>query len=73
VSLGYSGSFTADGPSEFWYEICGARCTRSSIDGTEYGHLVGCPNRPDFDHSHSGSGHRYTSNQDDPSDGGASA
>ena len=73
MSLGHSGSFTADGPGEFWCDICGARCTRSSTSRIEYGHLVGCPNRPDqFDHSACGNGHRYIP-EDDGHDGGASA
>jgi len=73
VSLGYSGSYTTDGPGEFRCDTCGARCTQNSTTGTEYGHLVGCPHRPDqFERGACGNGHRYTPDQDDV-DGGASA
>jgi len=37
----------ADGERTFWCDDCGARCTRSPTDGTEYGHRYGCPRRPD--------------------------
>jgi hypothetical protein len=47
VSLGYSGSFTAEKDREFFCDTCGARCTRSINGDLEYGHLVGCPERPD--------------------------
>ena len=36
---------TTDGPGEFWCPACGARCTRNTSDGTEYGHLLDCPDR----------------------------
>lgn len=47
MSLGYSASLEPSKESEFWCDVCDARCTRSPIDGTEFGHLVGCPNRPE--------------------------
>jgi hypothetical protein len=71
VSLGYSGSFTASKPREFWCGTCGARCTRSINGGLEYGHLVGCPHRPDpFSKGTSDGARRY---KPDDVDGGASA
>jgi hypothetical protein len=47
VSLGHSGSFTASKSREFWCDTHGARCTRSINGDLEYGHLVGCPSRPE--------------------------
>ncbi|OYR54403.1 hypothetical protein Z052_14560 [Halorubrum sp. C191] len=38
-------TLTADGPGEFWCHACGARCTRNQSNGTEYGHLLDCPER----------------------------
>ena len=71
MSLGYSGSFTASKSREFWCDTCGARCTRSINGDLEYGHLVGCPNRPDsFSKGTSDGPRRY---KPDDVDGGASA
>ena len=40
-----TGHLSADGPGEFWCHACGARCTRNTSNGTEYGHLLDCPER----------------------------
>lgn len=36
-----------DSPREFRCGHCRARCTRSPDGKTEYGHMNGCPDRPD--------------------------
>lgn len=71
MSLGYSGSFTAEKDREFFCDTCGARCTRSLNGDLEYGHLVGCPERPDEFNTGTSEGRRYR--PDEGSDGGASA
>ena len=71
MSLGYSGSFTAEKDREFFCDTCGARCTRSINGDLEYGHLVGCPHRPDDFKIGSSEGRHYR--PDEGSDGGASA
>jgi hypothetical protein len=58
-SLGTSGAFTADGPGEFWCDVCDARCTRSPEENLEFGHLVGCPERPDEINIGTKDGRRY--------------
>ena len=75
MSLGHSGSFTAEKDREFFCDTCGARCTRSINGDLEYGHLVGCPHRPDkFTIGTADSGYKYTPDETDAdSDGGASA
>ena len=75
MSLGYSGSFTVTKDSEFRCETCGARCTRSPNRDLEYGHLIGCPNRPEeFGKSTSDGGRFYKPDDvEDATDGGASA
>jgi len=70
VSLGYSGSFTAEKDREFFCDTCGARCTRSVNGDLEYGHLVGCPERPEAFQVGSSDGRRFVPEE---SDGGASA
>jgi len=40
------GDLNDEGPGEFWCATCGARCTRSPTDGTEYGHRYNCDDRP---------------------------
>jgi len=47
MSLGNAGIYPVDAPGEFRCDICNYRCTRDPIDGTEYGHRVQCPNRPE--------------------------
>ena len=37
---------TATKDTEFQCDTCAARCTRDA-DGTEYGHMYNCPERPD--------------------------
>ncbi|TKX77661.1 hypothetical protein EXE53_25385 [Halorubrum sp. SD626R] len=72
MSLGYSGSFTAEKDSEFFCDTCGARCTRSPNRDLEYGHLIGCPHRPkEFTKGTCDSGYKYHDDAD--ADGGASA
>lgn len=39
------GRMGTDGPGEFHCPACGARCTRNETNGTEYGHLLDCPER----------------------------
>ncbi|WP_418284764.1 hypothetical protein [Halorubrum sp. DTA46] len=75
MSLGYSGSFTVTKDREFRCDTCGARCTRSINGNLEYGHLVGCPERPDqFTTGTADSGYKYTPDDTDAdTDGGASA
>ena len=70
MSLGYSGSFTAEKDREFFCDTCGARCTRSLNGDLEYGHLVGCPERPEAFQVGSSDGRRFVPEE---SDGGASA
>lgn len=41
------GALPTDKPREFRCNLCNARCTRSPDEETEYGHLDGCPQRPD--------------------------
>lgn len=72
MKLGYSGSFTVEKDSEFRCGTCKARCTRNPTDGTEYGHLIGCPERPDEFTKSSSDGGRFYS-PDDSEDGGVSA
>ena len=71
MSLGYSGTFTAENDGEFFCDSCGARCTRDLNGELEYGHLVGCPNRPDEFNIGSSEGRRHR--PEESSDGGASA
>ncbi len=71
MSLGYGGSLTCEKDSEFRCKVCKARCTRSPVDATEYGHLVGCPQRPEKFHVGSGDGRRYRPEED--LEGGVSA
>ena len=71
MSLGHSGSFTAEKEREFFCDTCGARCTRSVNGELEYGHLVGCPERPEELRVGTSEGRRYR--PDESSDGGASA
>ena len=74
MSLGYSGRFTADGDAEFFCKLCSARCTRNSDTGIEYGHLIGCPNRPDeFDTGSSDGKRYYRPDNEADAEGGASA
>lgn len=73
MSLGLSGTFTTEKDSEFRCETCKARCTRSPVDGTEYGHLIGCPNRPDKFTKSASDGKRYYRPDDDENEGGVSA
>lgn len=40
-----TGPMEAEKDSAFICDRCRARCTESSIDGTEYGHTGGCPRR----------------------------
>jgi len=70
VSLGYSWNFTAENDREFFCDTCGARCTRSINGNLEYGHLVGCPERPDEFEIGISEGRHY--HPDEGSDGGAS-
>ncbi|MDZ5811611.1 hypothetical protein U4E84_09670 [Halorubrum sp. AD140] len=73
MSLGHSGSFTAEKDREFFCDTCGARCTRSINGDLEYGHLIGCPDRPEaFSFGTSDHVRKY-SPEDDANDGGASA
>ena len=70
-----SGQFDDDGENEFFCDDCGARCTRNTTSGIEYGHLIGCPQRPehlaDCTESHS---HIYQPDPEaDNGEGGASA
>ncbi len=75
MSLGHSGSFTVTKDSEFRCGTCKARCTRSPNGDLEYGHLIGCPNRPDEFAKSTSDGGRYYRGEDtdDGADGGASA
>ncbi|WP_200531646.1 hypothetical protein [Halorubrum sp. LN27] len=75
MSLGHSGSFTAEKDRECFCDTCGARCTRSINGELEYGHLVRCPNRPDqFTIGTADGGHKYTPDDTGAdTDGGASA
>lgn len=38
-------NLSTDGPGEFWWPACGARCTESPDGSDEYGHHLDCPNR----------------------------
>lgn len=75
MTLGYMGTLTAEKDREFFCDTCKARCTRSINGELEYGHLVGCPNRPDEFNIGSSEGRRYHPDEgsDESSDGGASA
>lgn len=75
MSLGYSGSFTVTKDSEFRCGTCKARCTRSPNEDLEYGHLIGCPNRPEEFTKSSSDGGRFYRRDDVEADvdGGASA
>lgn len=75
MSLGLSGSFTAEKDREFFCDTCRARCTRSINGDLEYGHLIGCPSRPEeFTKSTSDGGRFYKPDDaEDAADGGASA
>ncbi|MFC7028776.1 hypothetical protein ACFQJ5_16760 [Halomicroarcula sp. GCM10025324] len=47
TNLNRAGDLSTDGDGEFRCEYCNARCTRSPTSNLEYGHLTGCPQRPD--------------------------
>ena len=47
LGLDSGGRLPTDKPREFRCNLCNARCTRSPDGQTEYGHLDGCPDRPD--------------------------
>ena len=47
TNLNRAGSLSTDGEHLFRCEHCNARCTRSPTKDLEYGHLTGCPRRPD--------------------------
>lgn len=71
MSLGYSGTFSAEKDREFFCDTCGARCTRSVNGDLEYGHLIECPHRPSkFSKGTSDSERRY---RPDDINGGESA
>ena len=75
MSLGRFSSFTATKNSEFRCGTCRIRCTRSPNSDLEYGHLIGCSNRPEeFGKSASDGGRFYKPDDvEDATDGGASA
>lgn len=66
MTLGNTGRITAEKDNEFFCKTCRARCTRSPHDGIEFGHLVGCPNRPDKFDGFGGSGgnHHFDPNDE---------
>ncbi|GAB7011757.1 hypothetical protein JCM18549_27620 [Halolamina salina] len=69
----HTGTLGTEKDSEFRCGTCKARCTRSPSDGTEYGHLIGCPHRPDdLTIGSSGGGHYYRPDSESVS-GGESA
>ncbi len=72
MSLGLSGTFTTEKNSQLRCGTYKARCTGSPVDGTEYGHLIGCPNRPDEFTKSASDGKRYYRPDDDENDGGVS-
>ena len=47
TDLNRAGPLPTDGDGEFRCEDCHARCTESPTSDLEYGHLSGCPRRPD--------------------------
>lgn len=73
MSLATGGSFTVDRDNEFRCDLCKRRCTRHPVKGTEFGHLIGCPNRPDeLRHLGGSSGSTYYKPDTDTDEGGAS-
>lgn len=72
MNLSYVGTLGTEKDSEFRCGACKARCTKSPVDGSEYGHLIGYPNRPDKFTKSASDGKRYY-RPDDENEGGVSA